>query len=56
VRLASRGLRDMDSGEQKVENQEEAAQIRKQARKVHLQALGSAVLVAALATVIRIPR
>jgi hypothetical protein len=37
VALASRGLRNMDSGEEKIEDADELARVRAQARKVYLQ-------------------
>jgi hypothetical protein len=39
VALASRGQRDMDSGSEAILDAPELAQVRRQARKVHLQAL-----------------
>jgi hypothetical protein len=43
VNLSARGLRDMDGGEERIGDKEELAQVRKQARKVHLKSFFSAV-------------
>ena len=43
--LASRGLRNMDSGEEKIEDANELARVRAQARKVHLQSALFAIFV-----------
>lgn len=45
--LASRGQRDMDSGPEAIADAAELAQVRRQARRVHLKSL---VLAAALVT------
>jgi hypothetical protein len=45
VRLASRGLRNMDLGDEKIEDAGERQQVRAQARKVHLQSAAFAVAV-----------
>jgi hypothetical protein len=45
VALASRGLRNMDSGEEKIEDANELARVRAQARRVHLQSALFAVAV-----------
>jgi hypothetical protein len=47
VNLAARGVRNLDTGEEKIGNQEEIAILRRQARKVYIE---SAVF-AGLATV-----
>jgi hypothetical protein len=49
VGLASRGQRDMDSGPEDISDPDELAQVRRQARKVHLQALVLALALTALA-------
>ena len=49
MRLASRGLRDLDGGEERIENASELARVRAQARKVWTKAfLLAAVLTLAL--------
>jgi hypothetical protein len=45
VALASRGLRNMDSGEEKIEDANELAHVRVQARKVYLQSALFAIAV-----------
>jgi len=45
VTLAKRGLRNMDSGEEKIEDANELARVRAQARKVYLQSALFAVAV-----------
>lgn len=47
--LAKRGLRNMDSGEEKIEDANELARVRAQARKVYLQ---SALLAVAVTLVV----
>jgi hypothetical protein len=49
VALAKRGLRNMDSGEEKIEDANELARVRAQARKVYLQ---SALLAVAVTLVV----
>ena len=49
MRLASRGLRNMDSGNEKVEDSMEARALRQQARKVYLESVAAAVLLTAAA-------
>jgi hypothetical protein len=44
VGLASRGQRDMDSGAQAIADSAELTQVRRQARKVHVEALLVAVV------------
>jgi hypothetical protein len=48
VGLASRGARDMDSGEEQIEDSTELRQVRRQALKVNIES----VLAAALLTVL----
>jgi uncharacterized membrane protein YozB (DUF420 family) len=48
VRLAARGLRDMDTGTETITDVAELRQIRRQALGVHVKALGTAVLLAIL--------
>jgi len=45
VALASRGLRNMDSGEEKIEDANELARVRAQARKVYVQSAVFAIFV-----------
>jgi hypothetical protein len=45
VALASRGLRNMDRGEEKIEDANELARVRAQARKVYVQSALFAVAV-----------
>jgi hypothetical protein len=49
VRLAARGLRDLDTGPERITDDAERAQVRRQARVVHAQSLATAVLLTALA-------
>jgi hypothetical protein len=49
VVLASRGLRNMDSGEEKIEDVDELARVRAQARKVYVQSTLFAIIVTVLA-------
>ena len=49
MRLAARGLRDMDSGSERITDDVERAQVRRQARLVHTKTLTTAVLLTALA-------
>lgn len=46
--LASRGLRDLDTGPQHVVSGETRERLRRQARTVHLKAIAVAVVVTAL--------
>ena len=50
--LASRGLRDLDNGEQKIGDSKELAQVRAQARRVNLKSLITAAALTALSFVI----
>jgi len=52
VRLASRGLRNMDSGNEKVGDSVEDRALRQQARKVYLESLAAAVVLTAAALAI----
>jgi hypothetical protein len=45
VRLAAQGLRDMDDGPEKIEDDAVLAQVRKQARKVYMESIASASIV-----------
>lgn len=49
MRLASRGLRDPDSGPQPILDAEEQAQIQRQARAVYVKAVVSAAILTAIA-------
>ena len=49
MRLAARGLRDLDSGPERITDDAERAQVRRQARAVHAKSLATAVLLSALA-------
>jgi hypothetical protein len=49
VRLASRGLRDLDSGPQPIVDAEERLQIQRQARTVYVKAFVSAAILTAIA-------
>jgi len=54
VSLAARGLRDMDTGPEAIEDPAELAQVRRQARKVHIE---SAIFATVLTLVVlAIPR
>ncbi|MDX1676057.1 MAG: hypothetical protein R3314_14780 [Longimicrobiales bacterium] len=52
MRLASRGLRDMDDGPEAVDDPAERAQLRRQARIVHLNAAVTAAGLTALALMV----
>ena len=54
MRLSARGLRDMDAGPETIADATTLAQVRRQARKVHLQSFLAAALVTAL--LLAIPR
>ena len=47
--MAARGTRNLDTGEERVENPEELARLRRQARAVHLRALATAIVVTLVA-------
>jgi hypothetical protein len=53
VALASRGQRDMDAGSEAIVDATELAQVRRQARRVHLQALVFALALTALAVALK---
>lgn len=50
--LASRGQRDMDSGPEAITSAAVLAQVRRQARRVHLKSVGLGVALAVLALVL----
>ena len=52
--MAAQGLRDMDDGPQKIDDVNELAQVRKQARKVAVQSLTVAVMLAIIFVVISV--
>jgi predicted kinase len=52
VRLASRGLRDMDNGPQVIADQAELRQVRRQARLVYAKAFIAAVILTATAVIL----
>lgn len=47
--MATRGTRNMDAGEEKVEDKEMVGQLRVQARKIHRRALVTAMIVTLVA-------
>jgi hypothetical protein len=49
VRLASRGLRDMDTGEERIVDAGEAEKVRRQARAVYVKSFIAAAILTALA-------
>lgn len=49
MRLAARGVRDLDNGEETIEDNAVAQQLKKQANKVKLESLGMGVGLTALA-------
>jgi hypothetical protein len=48
VRLAARGLRDGDAGSERIADPVELAQVRRQARVVHIKAVVSAAALTAI--------
>jgi hypothetical protein len=52
VRLAARGLRDMDSGAERIVDPAELARVRRQARIVHLKSFLSALMITAIVGVL----
>jgi hypothetical protein len=52
VGLASRGVRDMDNGEEQIEDSAELRQVRKQALKVHIESVLAAALLTGLCLLI----
>jgi hypothetical protein len=51
VKLASRGLRDMDGGEQPIADAAEAEQVRRQARAVYIKSFITAAILTSLALI-----
>jgi len=51
VRLASRGLRDMDQGRQPISDSEELQQVRRQARGVYVKSVIAAAILTAIALI-----
>jgi hypothetical protein len=51
VRLASRGLRDMDQGPQPISEPDELQQVRRQARVVYAKSIITAAILTALALI-----
>jgi hypothetical protein len=47
VALAARGQRDLDTGAEAITDENELAQARRQARKVHLESISAAILLTA---------
>ena len=52
MNLAARGTRNMDEGNEAIENPEELSQVKQQARKVHLESVVTAALLTALSLLI----
>jgi hypothetical protein len=52
VRLAARGLRDMDAGVAAITDAGELAQVRRQSRGVHLKSMLVAVAITAISVII----
>jgi hypothetical protein len=52
VRLASRGLRDMDEGPQSISDSAALEQVRRQARAVYVKSVITAVILTAIALVL----
>jgi len=52
VRLASRGLRDMDQGPQPISVDTEIQQVRRQARAVYIKSVITAVVLTAIALIL----
>jgi hypothetical protein len=52
VRLASRGLRDMDQGPQPIAVETEIQQVRRQARAVYIKSVITAVILTAIALIL----
>ena len=51
MRLASRGLRDMDQGPQPIAESAELQQVRRQARAVYIKSVTTAVILTAIALI-----
>lgn len=49
---AARGLRDMDGEEEEIEDPEELVQVRRQARRVHVESVLAAVLLTGIAVAV----
>jgi len=49
VKLAARGQRDLDTGPEPIADVAELAQVRRQARAVHIKSLATAAVLTALA-------
>ena len=47
--LAARGARNMDAGDEQVSDEAERAQLRRQARRIHVQSVVAGVALTALA-------
>jgi hypothetical protein len=54
VILAARGSRNLDNGEKKIEDETLIARLRRQARKVHVQSILTALLLTAAFLLIRV--
>ena len=52
MRLAAQGLRNLDQGEETVEDETERAALRSQARKVYLLCTGTALVLTGIAVVL----
>lgn len=52
VFLAARGLRDMGGEEEEIEDPEELVQVRRQARRVHIESVLAAVLLTGIAVAV----
>jgi hypothetical protein len=52
VFLAARGLRDLDGGEEKIEDPEELAQVRRQASWVHAESVLGGIVLTAIAVLL----
>lgn len=52
MRLASRGLRDMDEGPQSISDSAELQQVRRQARAVYVKSVITAVILTAIALIL----
>ncbi len=50
--MSAQGLRNMDRGNEKIEDSVELKQVRQQARRVHLQAVGMGIVLTVLLLVI----
>lgn len=50
--LAARGSRNLDTGEERIEDQAVALQLRRQARRVHIESIVAAALLTLLSLVI----